>query len=170
MTSHLVGTPETTRDAERILDALEDAIPTMATRAADIAAGVFSEAAAWDDLERRRFERQAAQRLEAIVSVTRRDDLTDDAVYDDLVDAGGAAASAGAPLPQLLLSLRVSRDLIVQTAVQVAEEEEIPERNRALAVVLTRVLPVFDRLTDSVAWGYWSAVVRREREDGATAG
>lgn len=156
MTSSRVDPPEAAQDAERILDAIEAAIPSMASRAADIAAGVFPEAADWDDLERRRFERQTAERFEAIMSVTRRNDLAGgDGIYDELADAGGAAAAAGAPLPPLLLTLRMSRDLMVQTAVQTVDERE-PQCNRALAVVLTQVLPIFDRLTDSVTRGYWS--------------
>ena len=153
MTSSRVDPPEAAQDAERILDAIEAAIPSMASRAADIAAGVFPEAADWDDLERRRFERQAAERFEAIMSVTRRNDLAVDGIYDELADAGGAAAEAGAPLPQLLLALRMSRDLMVQTAVQTVDERGSLS---ALAVVLTQVLPVFDRLTDAVTSGYWS--------------
>ena len=68
-----------------------------------------------------------------------------------------------ASLPQLLLVLRISRDLVVQTAVEVAEE-----RGRhwglALSLLLTRVLPAMDRLTDAIAAGYWAAVVRNEEE------
>ena len=148
--------------AEEILDALEAAIPAMARRAADIVASVFPEAAAWDDVQRRRFERDATGRFEAIFSVTRSHDAGDEEIFAELADAGGAAAFAGAALPQILLTLRISRDLMVQTAVRTAEERGT--QGLALAVVLTRVLPVLDRLTDSVARGYWSAVVTREQE------
>jgi PAS domain S-box-containing protein len=54
----------------------------------------------------------------------------------------------------------------VQTAVEVAEE-----RGRhwglALSLVLTRVLPALDRLTDAIARGYWVAVMRRQNENQA---
>lgn len=149
--------------AEEILDSLEASVPEMARRAGDIVATVFPEAAGWDDLERRRFERQAAERFEAILSVTRTRSDVDDELFDGLADAGGAAAFAGAPLPQVLLTLRISRDLMVQTAVTAAEERGT-QWALALAVVLTRVLPVLDRLTDTVARGYWSAVLTREQE------
>jgi PAS domain S-box-containing protein len=63
----------------------------------------------------------------------------------------------------VLLVLRISRDLVVQTAVEVAEE-----RGRhwglALSLLLTRVLPALDRLTDAVARGYWAAVLARQEE------
>ncbi len=149
--------------AEEILDALEESIGDMARRAADIVATVFPEAAGWTTTERRRFEQQARDRFSAIFTVTRNAGPIDDELFDDLADAGGAAAFAGAPLPQVLLTLRISRDLMVQTAISAAEERGT-QWGLALAVVLTRVLPVLDRLTDSVARGYWSAVLTREQE------
>ena len=54
--------------------------------------------------------------------------------------------------------MRISRDLVVQTAVEVAEE-----RGRhwglALSLLLNRVLPAMDRFTGAVAQGYWAAVL-----------
>ena len=158
----LDGIGAATDEAEAILDALERSVDDMARRAADIVAGVFPEAARWRDDQRARFVQQARARFEAIVAVT-RSDTTDDDLLEDLADAGGAAAFAGAPLPQVLLTLRISRDLLVQTAVTAAEELG-QHRSLALAVVLTRVLPVLDRLTDTVARGYWAAVRTREQE------
>src|SRR5438270_859316 len=80
-----------------------------------------------------------------------------------LEEVGATAASTGSPLPQLLVVLRISRDLVVQAAVEVAEE-----RGRhwglALSLLLTRILPAMDRLIDAVARGYWQTVVRREEE------
>lgn len=158
----LGGLSAADEDAEAILDALERSVDGMARRAADIVAGVFPAAADWRDDQRARFELQARARFEAIVAVTRAD-TTDDELLEDLADAGGAAAFAGASLPQILLTLRISRDLLVQTAVTAADELG-QQRSLALAVVLTRVLPVLDRLTDTVARGYWSAVLTREQE------
>lgn len=149
-------------DAEAILDVLERSVDDMARRAADIVASTFPDAARWTATERDRFERQAQARFEAIVAVT-RSDTTEDELLEDLADAGGAAAFAGAPLPQVLLALRISRDLLVQAAVGAAEELG-QLRSIALAVVLTRVLPVLDRLTDTVTRGWWSAVRLREQE------
>ena len=151
-----VPTPE--RGAEALLDAVEGAIPSLATRAGDIAATVFPEAAAWDELERRRLEHDAADRLAAILRCTRLDDAVLGPDLDDLVAAGAAAAAAGAPLPPLILPMRVSRDLVVQAAVQLAGERG-DGWSPALAVLLTKVLPVSDRLTDAVARGYWRQFV-----------
>jgi hypothetical protein len=145
-------------EAEAILDSLEDAVPSLAARALHIAEGVFPEAATWDDLERRRFEHQAGDRLAAILRMARSGDAVGAPELAELVEAGAVAAGAGAPLPHLLLALRVSRDLIVQAAVRLAGERR-DGGAPALAVVLTKVLPVSDRLTDAVARGYWLAVV-----------
>lgn len=148
--------------AEEILDAVENSVAEMARRAADVVSGVFPEAAEWSETQRSRFEHQTRRRFEAIVALTRAEG-TDDELLSDLADAGGAAAFAGAPLPQVLLTLRISRDLLVQSAVSAAEELG-REWGLALAVVLTRVLPVLDRLSDTVARGWWSAVMTREQE------
>jgi len=95
--------------------------------------------------------------------VTALGEAADDALTTDLQEVGAGAAWAGSSLPQLLLVLRISRDLVVQTAVEVAEE-----RGRhwglALSLLLTRVLPAVDRLTDAVAQGYWNTIVEREQE------
>jgi len=149
-------------DAEAILDVLERSVDDMARRAADIVATLFPDAARWRPEQRARFEQQARARFEAIVAVT-RSAAAEDELLEDLADAGSAAAGAGAPLPQVLLALRVSRDLLVQAAVSAAEELG-QLRSIALAVVLTRVLPVLDRLTDTVARGWWTAVLVREQE------
>ena len=148
--------------AEAILDALQGSVGDMAERAADIVEATFPEAAHWSELQRRQFMRQARARFEAIVVLTRAGSA-DDELLEDLAEAGRAAAFAGAPLPQVLLTLRASRDLLVQAAVAAAEELG-QQRSVALAVVLTRVLPVLDRLTDTVARGYWAAVRTREHE------
>lgn len=164
MASQMVDTPEAERGAETILDALGAAIPAMASRAADIAAAMFPEAGRWDELERRRFEHQAADRLDAILRVTRSDgQAMREVVFDELTGAGADAAAGGAPLPPLLLTLRVSRDLLVQTAVRDAGARGA-RWAPALAVVLTKVLPASDRLTDAVTHGYWMETMRREAE------
>src|SRR5207237_3867299 len=79
---------------------------------------------------------------------------------------GASAAWAGSPLPELLVVLRISRDLVVQTAVEIAEARG-QGSSQALALLLTRVLPAMDRLTDALAQGYWSAVIGREETDRA---
>jgi PAS domain S-box-containing protein len=138
----------------------------MGRRALDIFRAAVPEASIWTDDEQARFVDQARKRFEAILAVTGQGQDVDETLVGDLQDVGASAAWAGSPLPQLLVVLRISRDLVVQTAVEVAEE-----RGRrwafALSLLLTRVLPAMDRLTDALAQGYWAAIVGREEESRA---
>jgi PAS domain S-box-containing protein len=153
-------------DPQALLDALDGRSEEMARRAFDVFTTVFPEALAWSLTEQARFIEQARKRFEAILAVTGQGEEVDEALVGDLQDVGASAAWSNSPLPQLLVVLRISRDLVVQTAIEVAEE-----RGRhwglALSLLLTRVLPAMDRLTDAIAQGYWAAVVGREEESRA---
>ena len=153
-------------DPQDLLDALDGKSEEMARRAFEIFATVFPESTSWSMTEQARFIDQAKARFEAILAVTGQGAEVDEALVGDLQDVGASAAWAGSPLPQLLVVLRISRDLVVQTAVELAEE-----RGRhwglALSLLLTRVLPAMDRLTDSLAQGYWAAMIGREEESRA---
>jgi len=133
----------------------------MAERAFDLFQTVFPEASSWGAVEQARFIDQARGRFEAILAITLHGDDVD--LAEEMAIVGAAAAETGSSLPQLLVVLRISRDLVVATAVEVAEE-----RGRhwglALSLLLTRVLPAVDRLTDAIAQGYWAAVVARDEE------
>jgi PAS domain S-box-containing protein len=148
-------------DPQALLDALDGRAEEMARRAFDIFQQAFPEAAGWTLAERHQFVEQARRRFEAILAITEHGE--DAELVDELQEVGATAAWAGSSLPQLLLVLRISRDLVVQTAVEVAEE-----RGRhwglALSLVLTRVLPAMDRLIDAIAQGYWAAVLSAEEE------
>ena len=150
-------------DPQALLDALDSRTEEMARRAFDVFVSVFTEASSWTISEQARFIDQAKKRFEAILAVTGQGEEVDQALVGDLQEVGASAAKAGSPLPQLLVVLRISRDLVVQTAVEVAEE-----RGRhwglALSLLLTRVLPAMDRLTDALAQGYWAAVVGEQEE------
>ena len=150
-------------DPHALLDALDGRADEMARRAFEIFSSVFPEANGWTLKEQARFIDQAKSRFEAILAVTGLGAEVDEALVGDLQEVGAAAAWEGSPLPQLLVILRISRDLVVQTAVELAEE-----RGRhwglALSLLLTRVLPAMDRLTDALAQGYWAAILSREEE------
>lgn len=151
-------------DPQALVDALDGHSDDMARRAFDVFQTVFPEAAAWTLGEQSRFIEQSRRRFEAILAVTAHGEAVD--LASELAQVGAAAAGSGASLPQLLVVLRISRDLVVQTAVEVSEE-----RGRhwglALSLLLTRILPAMDRLTDAVAQGYWEAIVGREEESRA---
>jgi PAS domain S-box-containing protein len=151
-------------DPHALIDAHDGKSEDKARRACDNLQTVFPDATLWSAVEQARFVEQARRRFEAILAVTAHGDAVD--LASDLIQVGAAAAWSGSSLPQLLVVLRISRDLVVQTAVEVAEE-----RGRhwglALSLLLTRVLPAVDRLTDAVAQGYWEAIVGREEESKA---
>ncbi len=161
----VVGEPSGV-DPSDLLAALSARTGEMARRALDIFLTVFPEADTWTEWERRRFVAQAESRFDAILAVASQGAEVDEALVGDLQDVGAAAASSGSPLPQLLVVLRISRDIIVQAAIE-ASEERSRHWSVALALLLTRVLPAMDRLTDSIAQGYWAAVVNRDAEQRA---
>src|SRR3954468_22718306 len=150
-------------DPQDLLDALDGKSDEMARRAFDIFSTVFPEASTWTISEQAKFIEQAKGRFEAILAVTGQGAEVDEALVGDLQDVGAGAAWAGSPLPQLLVILRISRDLVVQTAVELAEERG-KHWGLALSLLLTRVLPAMDRLTDALAQGYWAAILGREEE------
>jgi PAS domain S-box-containing protein len=158
--------PSEDADATELLEALEGRSAEMARRALDLFSGATPETAIWTAEEQQHFVDQSTARFDAILAVTRAGDRVDDSLVDDLREVGASAAWAGSPLPQLLVVLRISRDLVVQTSVEIAEARGRGS-GQALALLLTRVLPAMDRLTDALAQGYWSAVIGREETDRA---
>jgi len=152
-----------TADPQALLEALDSRSEEMARRALEIFQAAFPDASEWTLRERARFIEQARKRFEAILAVTGQGEEVDEALVGDLQDVGASAAWAGSPLPQLLVVLRISRDLVVQTAVEIAEQRG-KHWGLALSLLLTRVLPAMDRLTDALAQGYWAAIVGREEE------
>ncbi|MDQ1518891.1 MAG: hypothetical protein QOE80_4721 [Actinomycetota bacterium] len=153
-------------DPTELLEALEGRSAEMARRALDIFGQGTPETAIWTAEEQQRFVDQSTARFEAILAVTRAGKAVDETLVGDLRDVGASAAWAGSPLPELLVVLRISRDLVVQTSVEIAEARGRGS-SQALALLLTRVLPAMDRLTDALAQGYWAAVIGREETDRA---
>jgi len=153
-------------DAADLLEALEGRSAEMARRSLELLRDVMPEATIWTAEEERHFIDQSTARFEAILAVTRAGDDVDASLIGDLREVGASAAWAGSPLPQLLVVLRISRDLVVRTAVEIAEARGRGS-SQALGLVLTRVLPALDRLTDALAQGYWAAVIGREETERA---
>ena len=147
-------------DPQELLAALDGESEDMARRAFDLFAQVFPEALRWDMRQQQRFIMQARSRFEAILAVTGSGAEVDEALVGDLQDVGADAAWSGSSLPQLLVVLRISRDLVVRTAVELAEARG-GRWGLALSLLLTRILPAVDRLTDSLAQGYWAAMIAK---------
>jgi PAS domain S-box-containing protein len=153
-------------DPQSLLDALDGRSEDMARRALDLLVTVFPDAGRWSLGQQARFIEDARSRFEAILAVASLGDQVDEELVDDLALVGADAARSLTPLPEVLLVLRISRDLVVQTAVEVAEERG-QHWGLALSLLLTRVLPALDRLTDAIARGYWAAVIERQEESSA---
>lgn len=150
-------------DPHALRAALDGRSAEMARRAFDIFRATFPEAHDWPLEDEMHFVEQARNRFEAILAVTGRGGEVDAALVAELEEVGAEAAWSGSPLPQILVVLRISRDLVVQTAVEVTEEHG-RHWGLALSLLLTRVLPAIDGLTDALARGYWAAMLGREGE------
>jgi PAS domain S-box-containing protein len=151
-------------DLTDLLGALDERSGEMAHRLLEVFSTLFPEAGAWDAATTDRFLQQARSRFEAILAVTGQGAEVDEALTGDLLEVGASAASAGSPLTQLLVILRISRDLIVETGVELAG----PSGGKGptiLILLLSRVLPAIDRLTDALGQGYWTAVGDRRDEN-----
>jgi PAS domain S-box-containing protein len=150
-------------DAEELLHALGERAEEMGRRAFRIFASVFPEAESWTLRQQAAFIEQAKGRFEAILAVTGQGADVDTALFEDLREVGASAARSRSPLPQLLVILRISRDLVVQTAIEVSEGGG-RRGGPALSLLLTRILPAMDRLVDALAQGYWEAILTRQEE------
>jgi PAS domain-containing protein len=152
-------------DPDAVLGLLDGRVEEMAERSLFLLRNVMPESRDWSQRRRDRFVADASERIRAILAVCAHGPggPDEDAVSRDLADIGADAAHHGVPLPVMLVALRTSRDLMVQSAVEVAEERG-RQWGLALAVALTRVIPAIDRLSDAVARGYWDAVLEIEAE------
>jgi len=151
---------------EALISALESRNVDLAEEAYHRFVREIPEARNWTASERQNFVEQAKGRFSAILAVTAKGTHFDSALQRDLEAVGQSAAWALSSLPHLLIVLRVSRDLLLQTAVRVADDKN-GRLNASLAAFAGRMLPAVDQLTDAVAGGYWGATIsgRDERWD-----
>ena len=152
-------------DPDALLAVLDGRVGEMADRTLFLLQAVLPESREWSEATLERFLAEARSRIQAILAVCAHGPggPDEEVVAQDLAEIGADAAHRGVPLPGMLVTLRTSRDLMVQTAIEVAEEQG-RRWGLALAVSLTRVIPAIDRLTDAVARGYWEAVLEIEAE------
>lgn len=152
-------------DPDALLALLDGRVEEMAERTLFLLGSAVPAARDWSVVRRDRFIAEAGDRIRAILAVCAHGPggPDEDEVARDLAEIGADAAHRGVPLPGMLVALRTSRDLMVQTAVELAEERG-QRWGLALAVALTRVIPAIDRLSDAVARGYWEAALEIEAE------
>jgi PAS domain S-box-containing protein len=150
-------------DIEGLIETLDERVEDLAKRACDIYCRIVPETRKWSDAQRKTFLDQARGRFFAVLAIMEHGIDVDEAIRVDLQQVGANAAHTGASLPQLLIALRISRDVLLQAAMRVSEEDG----DRWKPVLLTfsqRMLPAIDRLTDSITMGYWNAKLDRKQE------
>lgn len=142
---------------EELVGLLDQRAEHMAMRLLKMYATVFPAAARWPADRQAKFVMRTKKRFEAILAIAALGDSMDPTLVEDLQEIGRSAAKMGVQLPQMLTMLRVSRDLVVQNAIELAEDAERPG-GHALSLLLTRILPAMDRLGDALTEGYWTAM------------
>lgn len=141
---------------QELVHLLDERAEHMAWRMFKIYSTVFPEVGRWPLDKQGEFVAQTKGRLEALLAVSERGARGDDTLFEELQEIGASAARTGASLSHLLVPLRMSRDLVVQNAVELAESDG-RHSAFALSLLLTRILPTMDRLSDALANGYWQA-------------
>lgn len=144
---------------EELVALLDSRAEHMARRMLKMFMSVFPGAEGWSPQAQDRFVTDARKRFEAILAVAAFGTAADEALHGDLYAIGASAARTNTDLPQLLVLLRISRDLVVQNAVDLAESDG-RHGGFALSLLLTRILPTMDTLADALAAGYWETVSR----------
>ena len=142
---------------QELVELVADRAEHMASRLLKMYMTVFPKAASWPVERQARFVQVTKARFEAILSVAALGDHFDPDLIADLEQIGAAAARSSVKLPQILVMLRVSRDLVVQNAIEMAGSGD-RHGGPALSLLLTRILPAMDRLSDALTAGYWEAM------------
>lgn len=144
-------------DPEELVDLLDERAEHMAARLLKMYATVFPQAKSWPASLQSKFVQRTKDRFEAMLAITALGDRLQPEFLQDLESIGASAARSGVGLPQILTMLRVSRDLVVQNAIDLAENGE-RHGGYALSLLLTRILPAMDRIGDALTAGYWEAM------------
>lgn len=144
-------------DPQELVDLLDERAEHMASRLLKMYATVFPQAQSWPAAMQKKFVQKTKDRFEAILAIAALGDRFQPEFVEDLQAIGASAARSGVGLPQILTMLRVSRDLVVQNAIDLAENGE-RHGGHALSLLLTRILPAMDRIGDALTAGYWEAM------------
>lgn len=142
---------------EELVDLLDERAEAMAVRMLKLYATVFPDVRRWTGPQQGTFVRRTKKRFESVLAVASLGGPHDADLHADLRRIGASAAKSGTALPELLVMLRMSRDLVVQNAIELAASADKPG-GFALSLLLTRILPTIDRLGDALAEGYWEAM------------
>ena len=149
----------TASESGAFTEALEQAVSDLAVEVLFLFSEFTPEAQAWSEEQRGRFLEQAEGRLDAILAITHYPSEIAEGLSQDLEILGASAARNGSSLSQLLVILRISRDLLLQKAIRLESEGPSSWQNDFVAFS-ARLLPAVDRLTDALSTGYWTSIVR----------
>lgn len=144
-------------EPEELIELLGDRAEAMARRLLRMCVEVFPASRRWTDRQQAKFVRITKARFESVLAVAALGSRVDGSFYRELHEVGASAARSGTALPDLLMMLRMSRDLVVQNAVELAGIRDRPG-GFALSLLLTRILPALDRISDALTEGYWETL------------
>lgn len=151
------GPAEEDMKPEELLTMLDERAELMARRVLMMFAAMYPDAAKWTDQQKWRFVQRTKSRFEAVLAVAALGSSVEESLYEDLKGIGASAARSSTDLRELLVLLRMSRDLVVQNAVDLADTGGRSSRY-ALSLLLTRILPAMDRISDAISSGYWETL------------
>ncbi|HET9076710.1 MAG TPA: hypothetical protein VFN68_07250 [Acidimicrobiales bacterium] len=142
---------------EELVDLLDERAEVMARRVLMMLSTINPDVAGWTDGQKSKFVQHTRSRFESLLAVAALGTELEESVYEDLRGIGAAAAHSSTDLRRLLVILRMSRDLVVQNAVELADADG-RHGGYALSLLLTRILPAMDRISDAISNGYWEAL------------
>lgn len=148
--------------ALRLVEELGEYGDELAERAYERFSDRFPKAREWSEQSRARFRRQARGRFDAVLAVMLEGADVGEALSEDLQLVGAQAAQGGSSMAELAVMLRISRDVIVELTLELAEDDEA--FRSGLPEVLGRLLPAVDALTDALSVGYWTSLVDTTEE------
>lgn len=148
-------------DLTILVSLLHEQAGEMAAKAYTSLCRVYEPARGWTMEQRARFIEQTRSRFEAIFAMVIAGDDID--LAGELGEVGAMAARSGSSLPELLATLRISRDLVVEAAIELLEMSH-QQWSEAFLALVTRILPTIDGLTDAISRGYWTALMAADRD------
>lgn len=151
-------------DREVFLNALDSRSDELAEKAFEVYLRRVPAAKDWTSEQRHSFLTQAKGRFGAILAVVEHGSSVDGALRRDLEKVGADAAVSNSSLSDLMLVLRISRDILLSTALQMAAE-----RNHAWDTLVngfaSRLSNAVDSLIDSLGHGFWTEKISKTEQE-----
>lgn len=148
-------------DLTLLVGLLHEQASEMAAKAYTSLCGVYEPAKSWTIEQRARFIEQTRGRFQAIFAIVIAGDDID--LASELGEVGATAARSDSSLPELLATLRISRDLVVEAAIELLEMSH-QQWSEAFLLLVARILPAIDSLTDAISKGYWTSLMAGNKE------